>query len=329
MRGSSNSIEIAKMVFETEAQAILSLKDRVDEKFIKAVEMMTSCEGTIVLTGIGKSGQIARKIASTLTSTGTPSLFLHPSESSHGDLGILRAGDVVIALSYGGNTLELQPIFAALARKNIPLIAITGGAQSDLAQKAQVVLDIKVSREACPLGLAPTASSTAMLAMGDALAMAVLDKKGFSSEDFSENHPGGGLGFRLARVRDLMHSGSNLPVLQETTSMKDVIAVMSRGDVRGAAGVVSSAGELVGIVTDGDIRRRLDDQNSDLLKGSAGQLMTKSPRTIDASEIAEKALFMMEQFRIQVLFVLDKESSKPKTPVGILHIQDLLRAKVR
>lgn len=325
---SSKIIETAKMVFEIEAQALLALREKVDESFVRATELIANCQGTVVLTGIGKSGQIARKIASTLTSTGTPAVFLHPSESSHGDMGLLRSSDVVIAISYGGNSLELQSILSFVARKNLPLIAMTGHLQSELAQKAQVVLDVKVAKEACPLGLAPTASSTACLAMGDALAMAVLEKKGFRSEDFGEIHPGGGLGFKLSRVRDLMHSGASLPVLQETTPMKQVVTVMSRGDVRGAAGVVNAADELMGIVTDGDIRRRLD-QAEDPLAGTAAQLMTKNPRTIDASEIAERALFLMEQFRIQVLFVLDKESQTPKKPIGVLHIQDLLRAKVR
>lgn len=321
-------ISLAKTVFETEAQAILSLRERLNDSFVKAVGLVVNCKGKVILTGIGKSGQIARKIASTLSSTGTTAIFLHPSESSHGDLGVIQPGDVVVAMSYGGNSVELNTILGYVARKNIPLIAVTGNLQSELALKAQAVLDVKVNKEACPLGLAPTASSTATLAMGDALAMAVLDQKGFSSDDFAENHPGGGLGFKLARVRDLMHTGSSLPVLTESTPVKQVVAVMSRGDVRGAAGIVDDNGDLLGIITDGDIRRRLD-AAQDPLAGSAGALMTKNPRTIDASEIAERALFMMEQFRIQVLFVLDKAGANPRQPVGVIHIQDLLQAKVR
>ena len=321
-------IELAKTVLETEAQAILSLKDRLNDSFKVAVQLILDCKGKLILTGMGKSGQIARKIASTFSSTGTPAVFLHPAESSHGDLGIIQPGDVVIALSYGGGSLELNSILMHIARKGNPLIAITGGLQSDLAMKSQAVLDVRVAKEACPIGLAPTSSSTATLAMGDALAMAVLNQKGFNSEDFAEFHPGGGLGFKLSRVRDLMHTGDSLPVLRETTPVKQVFAVMSRGDVRGAAGIVDERGDLLGIITDGDIRRRLD-ASEDPLQGTASQLLVKNPRTVDASEIAEKALFLMEQFRIQVLFVLDKASSSPRKPIGVIHIQDLLRAKVR
>ena len=321
-------IELAKIVLETEAQAILALKERLNGSFKTAVQLILDCKGKLILTGIGKSGQIARKIASTFSSTGTPAVFLHPAESSHGDLGLVQDGDVVIALSYGGGSLELNSILMHIARKGNPLIAITGGLQSDLAAKAQAVLDVRVAKEACPIGLAPTSSSTATLAMGDALAMAVLNQKGFNSEDFAEYHPGGGLGFKLSRVRDLMHTGDSLPVLRETTPVKQVFGVMSRGDVRGAAGIVDENGDLLGIITDGDIRRRLD-ASGDPLQGTAAQLLVKNPRTVDASEIAEKALFLMEQFRIQVLFVLDKSSPTPRKPIGVIHIQDLLRAKVR
>jgi len=323
-----NPIELAKSVLEAEAQAVLALKDRLGESFLKAVEIITQCQGKLVLTGIGKSGQIARKIASTFSSTGSPAVFLHPAESSHGDLGLIRPEDVVIALSYGGNTQELNAVLTYLARKEISLIAITGNIQSELAKRANAVLDVRVTKEACPLGLAPTTSSTATLAMGDALAMAVLDQKGFSHSDFAEFHPGGGLGFKLSRVREIMHSREGLPVLREDAPMKQVLAVMSRGDVRGAAGIVDAQGDLLGIITDGDIRRKLDAATDPLL-GIASQLMMRNPRTIDAGEIAEKALFMMEQFRIQVLFVLDKSSPTPRQPVGIIHIQDLLGAKVR
>lgn len=320
--------ELAKTVLETEAQAILALKDRIDASFMKAVQLILDCKGKLVLTGIGKSGQIARKIASTFSSTGTPAVFLHPAESSHGDLGLIQSGDVVIALSYGGNSAELNPLLMHVGRKGIPLIALTGNLQSELAGRAQAVLDVRVSKEACPLGLAPTTSSTATLAMGDALAMVVLDQKGFSSDDFAEFHPGGGLGFKLSRVRDLMHTGDALPIFREDTPTREVLTEMSRYEVRGAAGIVDANGDLIGIITDGDVRRKLE-SIADPLKGTAAQLMTRNPRTIDAGEIAEKALFMMEQFRIQVLFVLDKASATPKKPVGLIHIQDLLRAKVR
>lgn len=324
----SKSIELAKKVLEVEAQAILSLKDRVNENFQKAVDMILACEGKVVWTAIGKSGHIARKIASTMSSTGTPAMFLHPAESSHGDLGFIEARDLVIGVSYSGGSHELLPILGYCTRKNVPVIAMTANAESELAKRARVVVDLKIPKEACPLGLAPTASSTATLAMGDALAMAVLDARGFKSEDFFQNHPGGGIGFRLSQVRDLMHGGATLPVLSLKTPMKEVFSVMSRGDVRGAAGVLDDQDQLVGIVTDGDIRRRLDGEQ-DPFKGTAGELMSKNPRTIDASELAEKALFLMEEFRINVLFVLDRAAANPRRPVGVIHVQDLIRAKVR
>lgn len=323
-----NPIDLAKKVFDVEAQAILALKDRLGDSFVRAINLVLECKGKVVMTGIGKSGIIARKIASTMSSTGTPSVYLHPAESSHGDLGMVTQDDLIIAISYGGETPELVNVLTHASRKGIPLIAITGNTKSDLALRSAAVLDVKVNKEACPLGLAPTASSTATLAMGDALAMAVLDARGFAAEDFAQNHPGGGLGFKLSRIKDIMHSGKAMPVLKTDTPMKQVFSVMSQGEVRGAAGVTDAAGDLIGIITDGDIRRMLD-SSGDPLKGTAGDLMTKNPRTIDANEIAEKALFLMEQFRINLLFVVDKESNTPKKPVGVIHIQDLIRAKVR
>jgi arabinose-5-phosphate isomerase len=323
-----NPIDLAKKVFDVEAQAILALKERLGDSFVRAMHLVRECQGKVVVTGIGKSGIVARKIASTMSSTGTPAVFLHPAESSHGDLGMITKDDLVIAISYGGETPELSSVLTYVTRKGIPLIAMTGNSGSDLATRAAAVLDVKVSKEACPLGLAPTASSTATLAMGDALAMAVLELKGFAADDFAQNHPGGGLGFKLSRIKDLMHSGRAMPVLKTDTPMKQVLTVMSHGEVRGAAGVTDETGDLIGIITDGDIRRKLESAG-DPLAGSAGELMTKNPRTIDAHEIAEKALFMMEQFRINLLFVVDKTSASPKKPVGVIHIQDLIRAKVR
>jgi arabinose-5-phosphate isomerase len=323
-----DSIELAKSVLDIEAQAILALKDRLNNAFVKACDLIAICQGKVVVTGIGKSGQIARKIASTFSSTGTPAIFLHPAESGHGDLGLIAKDDVVIGISYGGDTSELTPILNYVARKNIPLIAMTGKLESGLAKAAQAVLDVSVAREACPLGLAPTASSTATLAIGDALAMVVLDQKGFSSEEFAQNHPGGGLGFKLARVKDLMHKGNELPLVQQDTPMRQVLSVMTHRDVRGAAGICNESGELIGIVTDGVIRKRLE-TNNEPLSGIAKDLMTVGPKTIDSEELVEKALFLMEQFRINQLFVLDASSASPKKPVGIIHIQDLIRAKVR
>lgn len=325
----SKVIQQAIKVLEVESQAILALRERIGADFEKAVQIVAQSKGKVVLTGMGKSGQIARKLASTFSSTGTPSVFLHPAESSHGDMGIIENDDVVMALSYGGESPEFSGILRFVARKNIPLIAVTGNNNSSLAKAAQVTLNVQVSEEACPLGLAPTASSTATLAMGDALAMVVMAEKGFSSSDFAEFHPGGSLGYKLlTRVRDVMHGGEALPTVGLDTAVRQVLSVMTHKDVRGAAGIVDDKGDLVGVITDGDIRRRLE-KNEDPLTGVAKDLMTTNPRTIDANELAEKALFVMEQFKIQMVFVLDKESAQPRKPVGILHIQDLLRGKVR
>ncbi|MFN7454649.1 MAG: SIS domain-containing protein [Pseudobdellovibrionaceae bacterium] len=325
---SLKTIELAKSVLDIEAQAVLQLKSRIDEHFLKAVDLMLATKGKVVLCGIGKSGQMARKISSTLSSTGTPSVFVHPAESAHGDLGTITKEDLVIAISYGGESPEIVPLLTYVARKGIALIAMTGKTQSSLAKAAQVVLDISVAREACPLELAPTSSSTATLAMGDALAMAVMDRKGFSAEDFAENHPGGSLGFRLSRVRDVMHTGAGFVVVTEDTPLRQVISKMSQAETRGAAGIVGAQGDLIGIITDGDVRRRLESSN-DPLSGVAKDMMTKSPRAIEADELVEKALFLMEQFRINVLFVLDSAAQGSRKPVGVVHIQDLLRNKVR
>ena len=325
----SKVVQQGLRVLEVEAQAILAMRERLGADFEKVVHMIKSCDGKIVLTGMGKSGQIARKLASTFSSTGTPAVFLHPAEGSHGDLGMVENNDVVIALSYGGESPEFSGILKFVARKGIPLIALTGNPQSSLAKAAQVTLNVHVSEEACPLGLAPTASSTATLAMGDAVAMAVMAEKGFSSSDFAEFHPGGSLGYRLlTRVQDVMHSGEALPTVTLETPIRQVFSIMTHKDVRGAAGVVDAAGDLVGVITDGQIRRRLE-KSDDPLTGVAKDLMTTNPRTVDMNELAEKALFVMEQFQINMLFVLDKESPQPKKPVGISHVQDLLRARVR
>ncbi len=319
----------AVRVLEIEAQAILSLREKIGESFEKAVHAITSSKGKLIVTGIGKSGQIARKLASTFSSTGTPAVFLHPAEGSHGDLGVVEKNDVVLALSYGGSSPEFNSVINFCARKGNILIAMTGNESSTLAKGAQLVLNVHVSEEACPLGLAPTASSTATLAMGDALAMAVLNQKRFSTEDFAEFHPGGSLGYRLlTKVKDVMHAGDALPTVSLETPVRQVFSIMTHKDVRGAAGIVDEKGDLVGVITDGDIRRRLE-KNTDPLIGVAKDLMTTNPRTIDANELAEKALFLMEQFSIQMVFVLDNTAAQPRKPVGILHIQDLLRAKVR
>lgn len=315
-------------VLDVEAASILALKSRIDDHFVRAVHLILKVKGKLVITGIGKSGHIARKLASTFSSTGTPAIYLHPAESSHGDLGLIAKDDMVLAISYGGESQELFPILNFVARKGIPLLAFTGQAQSTLAKSAVVVLNVSVPEEACPLGLAPTASTTATLALGDALAMAVLEEKGFSLEDFAEFHPGGSLGVKLLRVKDVMHGGDAVPLVRLSTPVREVISMMTHKDVRGSAGVLNDKEELVGVVTDGDIRRRLE-KNQDPLEGTAENIMSVNPRTIDQSELAEKALFLMEQFRIQMLFVSDKTSSTAKKPVGILNFHDLFKAKVR
>lgn len=321
-------ISLAHKVFDVESQAILGLKNKISDNFLAAAELIAKCKGKVVVTGIGKSGHIGRKIAATLTSTGTPAIFLHPAEASHGDIGIIAKEDVVIGISYGGNTTELTPILNFVSRKGVPLVAITGKDSSSLAQAAKLILDVQVDREACPLGLAPTASSTATLAMGDALAMVVLEMKGFKAENFAEIHPGGSLGFKLSRVREIMHKGDQLPVVSQKTPLREVYSVMTHRDVRGAAAVVDPSGDLLGIITDGVIRKNLQNLE-DPMQGFAEDLMTKNPRTVDANELAEKALLIMEEFEINVLFVLDSESKTPKKPVGIVHIQDLLKGKIR
>lgn len=315
-------------VLQIEADAILSLKERIQAPFFKAVQMVSQVQGKLIVTGIGKSGHIARKLASTFSSTGTPAVFLHPAESAHGDLGIISSNDVVLAISYGGESRELLTVLNFLARKNVHLIAMTGKPESTLGRAAAVILDISVRKEACPHNLAPTASSTATLAFGDALAMCVLVERGFKPEDFAEVHPGGSLGAKLVRVGDIMHSGDSLPLVKEATSIKEIVGIMTHKDVRGTAGVVGADQELIGVITDGDIRRRLEKSN-DPLNGTAKDLMNRTPKTIDQTELAEKALFLMEQLRIQSLFVLDSHSSTPKKPIGIINFHDLFAARVR
>ncbi len=311
-----------------EADAILQLIPRLNENFEKAVDAIIKCEGKIILTGIGKSGQVARKIASTFSSTGTPAVYLHPAESSHGDLGVISRSDLVIALSYGGEASELNPVLNYISRNGTFLIAITGKAKSTLAQAANVSLDVSVEKEACPLNLAPTSSSTATLAMGDALAMSVLEVRGFKTEDFAELHPSGSLGAKLMRVREIMQTGAALPFVKKETSMKELLTAMTHQSVRGAAGVIDAERRLIGVITDGDIRRFLE-KNQDPFSKTAADIMSNSPKTIDAGELAERALFLMEQFRTQMLIVLDKNSGAPLQPVGMIIYQDLLRTKVR
>lgn len=321
-------LKIAEQTLRIEAECIMQLIPRLGPAFESAVDMVLKCQGKVIFTGMGKSGQIARKLASTFASTGTPALYLHPAESSHGDMGVIAKNDLVIALSYGGEASEISAIINFIARNGISLIAMTGKTRSTLAKAANAVLDVSVEREACPLKLAPTSSSTATLALGDALAMAVLDKRGFKSENFAELHPAGSLGAKLMRVKDIMQTGAALPFVKRDTSMKEILTAMTHQSVRGATGVIDEQGQLIGVITDGDIRRFLE-KNDDPFSKTASDLMSHSPHTIDAGELAEKALFLMEQFRIQMLMVLDQSASNALKPVGMLIYQDLLSAKIR
>lgn len=323
----NESLQEARRVLDIEARSILEMKEHLGDSFVEAVELIAACKGKVIVAGIGKSGHIARKIASTMSSTGTPALFLHPSEGSHGDLGVIGSADCIIIISNGGDSPELKDLISYVVRKNIPMVAMTGNLQSSLAQSAVASINVSVSEEACPLGLAPTSSSTATLAMGDALAMSVLSRKGFRREDFAEFHPGGSLGRRLlTRVSDVMHGQDSLPLVGPASTIKQIVSVMTSKEVRGVVGVVNDAKELIGVITDGDIRRLVETSN-DPLNTKVEDIMSRNPKTILADEMAEKALFVMEQFSIQLLFVLDKDQGRK--PVGILHLQDLLKAKIR
>ena len=318
-----------RRVLHIEARAILDSAETLGPSFSAAVDLIMACAGKVIVTGIGKSGQIARKVASTLSSTGTPALFLHPAESSHGDMGVITGTDLVIGFSYGGESSEMAALLSYCARRDVPVIAFTGKSTSSLARAARVFIDVAVSEEACPLGLAPTSSSTVSLALGDALAMAVLKRRGFAKEDFAQFHPGGSLGRRLTlRVRDVMHAGDALPLVTLDEDMKRVIAMMASREVRGVAGVIDANGTLVGVITDGDIRRRLE-RSSNPLDEVARQVMSKRPKMIAADELAEKAAFLMQKHKIDRLFVFDGAESDAPKPLGLVHFQDLLDAGVR
>ena len=312
-------LTLARKVLQTEAAAVLALVDRLDDRFADAVALLVRCKGRVIVTGMGKSGIICRKIAATLASTGTPAFFLHPAEAVHGDLGVIQADDVVIAMSYSGETEELTRVLETLKRIGAPLIALTGGHQSTLAQAANVALDCSVSEEACPMNLVPTASTTAALAMGDALAMTVLVEKGFKPEDFANLHPGGKLGKRLMRVEQLMNSGDALPVVQLHTSTRDVIYEISRKGL-GMTTVVEKDGRLTGIITDGDLRRKMG-TTANIQDLSARDLMTANPIAISESTMAVEALAMMEQRKITSIVVIDGN----RRVTGVVHLHDLWR----
>src|SRR3954469_15830001 len=298
-------LALARKVLQTEAAAILALVSRIDGRFDRAVEMLHQCRGRVITTGIGKSGIICQKIAATLSSTGTAAFFLHPAEAIHGDLGVVQADDVVIAISYSGETEEILRLLETIRRVGAKLIAITGGCRSTLAQAADVALDCQVSEEACPLNLVPTASTTAALALGDALCMTLLVEKGFKQEDFAKIHPGGKLGKKLMRVDQLMHGGAEAPKVRSDTLMRDVIYEMS-SKALGMTCVVDDKGCLLGIITDGDLRRQMIDKPN-ILELLAGDLMTKRPIAIDPSTLAAQALLIMEQRKITSLVVAGED----------------------
>lgn len=318
-------LDEAKKVIRIEAEALLALADSINGEFERAVDLILASSGRVVVTGMGKSGLIGQKIASTMASTGTPAFFLHPAEGIHGDLGMIMKGDVVIALSNSGETEEVLRILPVIKRLGASLIVMAGKPASTLARAGDVFLDISVKEEACPLGLAPTASTTATLAMGDALAVALLLKRGFRAEDFALFHPGGALGKKLIlRVEDLMHKGADLPLVPSTTLMREALFTITAKGL-GIAGVTDADGDLIGVITDGDLRRALG-KGIDILNSSAGDLMTARPKRINRMELAARALQQMEQFSITSLFIF--EDDEAKKPVGIIHLHDLLKAGI-
>lgn len=327
---SMDVIEQAKKVLEIEAEAIIALKDHIGEDLEKVVELMANSKGRVFLSGVGKSGLIARKIAATLSSTGTPALFVHPTECFHGDAGIISKDDIGLLLSNSGETDELVEIVPFLRRIGVKLVAITGKKDSTLARRSDHVIVVPIEREACPMGIVPTASTTAMMALGDAIAVTLLIKKGFDVEDFAKLHPGGTLGRRLLiRVRDIMHLLDSVPLVDEDADMRKTMIVMSSKSL-GITGVVDKEGYLIGAVTDGDLRRHME-RSKTFLEDNVKMAMGKSPKTIDADELAVDALNMMETHKITHLFVIKAEEFK-KTgkakPVGLLHIHNILGAKI-
>lgn len=317
----SEDVRRARRVLAIEARAIEAVAEKLDDRFDRAVQILQRCKGKVVVTGLGKSGIIGRKIAATLTSTGTPAVFLHATEAVHGDAGVFVRGDVVIALSTSGET-EVVRLLPIIKRLDLSLIAFTGKPHSTLGRAADVVLDAGVSEEACPMNLAPTASTTVALALGDALAVALLERKGFGTEDFAVLHPGGALGRRLQKVGELMHEGDAMPLVELETCFRDTLMQIT-GKRLGLTGVVDAAGDLVGVITDGDLRRAME-RIDDIRASRAAELMTHDPKTVPASALAERAVALMEG-TITALFVLEDGSRKP---VGVIHLHDLLKAGV-
>jgi arabinose-5-phosphate isomerase len=309
-------------VLEAEAEAIRTLVDRMGEPFLRAIDIAAACSGKIVVTGVGKSGIICKKIAATLSSTGSPAIFLHASDALHGDCGLMAKNDIVLAVSKSGETAEILQLLNVSKRLGLPVIAMAGDCGSTLAQFADVLLDVSVAEEACPLGLAPTTSTAAALAMGDALAMALMERKGFDSEDFASLHPAGSIGKKLLRVSELMHRGDGIPMVLESTPMPDVIYEMSRKSL-GMTVVTSGQGILAGVISDGDLRRLLQ-KSGDPLKLMAGQAMTHEPKTISGDALAAAALAKMEETKITSLVVVDAGNRV----LGVVHLHDLWRTEL-
>jgi len=312
------SLDTAKRVLRIESEAIAGLIERLDERFEKAVELLYACKGRVVVTGLGKSGLIGRKIAATFASIGTPSFFLHAAEALHGDLGMLTSADVLLAISSSGETEELIELLEAVKRLGIPLVTLTGRPQSTVATASDIVLDIAVKEEACSLNLAPTASTAAAMAMGDALAVSLLDRRGFKEDDFATLHPGGRLGKKLRRVDALMHAGEDLPRVLPSAKMPDVIYEMSRKGL-GLAAVADAGGKLLGIITDGDLRRMMQKRKENVLELTAADCMTKNPATLPRTELAARALRLMEEKKITSVLVVDEAGRLE----GVVHVHDL------
>ncbi len=314
-------IEIGKRVIRIEASAIAELEDRIDENFVKVVDLILNSNGRVIITGVGKSGIIARKIVATMNSTGTPALYLHPADAIHGDLGVVRREDVVICISKSGDTIEVLRLIPIFKRIGVPIISMVGNLNSQLARLSDYVLNVSVKQEACPYNLAPTASTTATLAMGDALAIALLEKRNFTKENFALFHPGGNLGKRLLlKVEELMVSGKEVPIVHISTPMRETIIEMTSKRL-GATCVVDDNGKLVGIITDGDLRRLLQ-RTENVFALNAGEVMTRNPKTIKKDALAVTALQQMETYNITQLVVIDDE----RNPIGMIHIHDLVKA---
>jgi arabinose-5-phosphate isomerase len=317
------SQETARKVLEIESQAISDLVPKLDHRFDTAVALLLGCQGRVVVTGMGKSGLIGQKLSATLSSTGTPSLFLHPVDALHGDLGRIVKGDVTLAISHSGETAEILALLPIVKRLGSPLVALTGHPTSTLATQADVALDVSIREEACPLGLAPTASTTAALAMGDALAMALLEARGFTVEDFAVLHPGGRLGKKLTTVEDVMHTGDQIPRVLPEERMKDVLFEMTKKRL-GLTTVADPSGRLLGLISDGDLRRQLEIHGYSLFERTAAECMTRDPVKIERRELATRALNLMEERRITSLLVVDQDG----TVEGVVHLHDLWKTEM-